>query len=53
MQDVIYEMSSKSLGMTCVVDVAGALLGIITDGDLRRQMERGIDIRGLRPPPTS
>jgi arabinose-5-phosphate isomerase len=47
MQDVIYEMSSKGLGMTCVVDVAGALLGIITDGDLRRQMERGIDIRGL------
>jgi arabinose-5-phosphate isomerase len=47
MQDVIYEMSSKGLGMTCVVDAAGALLGIITDGDLRRQMARGIDIRGL------
>jgi arabinose-5-phosphate isomerase len=47
MQDVIYEMSSKGLGMTCVVDGAGALLGIITDGDLRRQMARGIDIRGL------
>jgi arabinose-5-phosphate isomerase len=47
MQDVIYEMSSKGLGMTCVVDVSGALLGIITDGDLRRQMERGIDVRGL------
>jgi len=47
MQDVIYEMSSKGLGMTCVVDAAGGLLGIITDGDLRRQMERGIDIRGL------
>ncbi|HKF65424.1 MAG TPA: KpsF/GutQ family sugar-phosphate isomerase [Vicinamibacterales bacterium] len=47
MQNVIYEMSSKGLGMTCVVDPAGALLGIITDGDLRRQMERGIDIRDL------
>ena len=47
MQNVIYEMSSKGLGMTCVVDAAGGLLGIITDGDLRRQMERGIDIRGL------
>jgi arabinose-5-phosphate isomerase len=47
MQDVIYQMSSKGLGMTCVVDAGGALLGIITDGDLRRQMERGIDIRGL------
>jgi arabinose-5-phosphate isomerase len=37
---VIYEMSSKGLGMTCVVDEASALLGIITDGDLRRHMER-------------
>src|SRR5262249_58235583 len=31
MQDVIYEMSSKGLGMTCVVDSAGALLATITD----------------------
>jgi len=43
MQDVIYEMSSKGLGMTCVVDGNEALLGIITDGDLRRHMERGGD----------
>jgi arabinose-5-phosphate isomerase len=41
MRDVIYEMSSKGLGMTCVVDGDAALLGIITDGDLRRHMERG------------
>jgi arabinose-5-phosphate isomerase len=47
MQDVIYEMSSKGLGMTCVVDGADALLGIITDGDLRRQMEKGADVRRL------
>jgi arabinose-5-phosphate isomerase len=40
MRDVIYEMSSKKLGMTCVVDAAHALLGIITDGDLRRAMTR-------------
>jgi arabinose-5-phosphate isomerase len=40
MHDVIYEMSRKGLGMTCVVDAEGVLLGIITDGDLRRQMER-------------
>jgi arabinose-5-phosphate isomerase len=33
-------MSSKGLGMTCVVDEGGVLLGIITDGDLRRHMER-------------
>src|SRR6185436_8517721 len=47
MRDVIYEMSSKGLGMTCVVDGADALLGIITDGDLRRHMEKGGDIRSL------
>ena len=44
MRDVIYEMSSKGLGMTCVVDEDEALLGIITDGDLRRCMERGPQI---------
>ena len=47
MRDVIHEMSSKGLGMTCVVDVDDALLGIITDGDLRRHMERGSEILGL------
>jgi len=44
MQDVIYEMSRKGLGMTCVVDGGDTLLGIITDGDLRRQMERAVDV---------
>lgn len=44
MPDVIYEMSSKGLGMTCVVDADGALLGIITDGDLRRHMTRVSDL---------
>jgi arabinose-5-phosphate isomerase len=38
MRDVIYEMSSKQLGMTCVVDANDRLVGIITDGDLRRFM---------------
>jgi arabinose-5-phosphate isomerase len=38
MSDVIYEMSKKALGMTCVVDGADRLVGIITDGDLRRYM---------------
>jgi arabinose-5-phosphate isomerase len=47
MRDVIYEMSSKKLGMTCVVDGGQQLLGIITDGDLRRQMERTPDVMGL------
>jgi arabinose-5-phosphate isomerase len=40
MRDVIYEMSSKGLGMTCVAGADGRLLGIITDGDLRRHMDR-------------
>jgi arabinose-5-phosphate isomerase len=47
MPDVIYEMSSKGLGMTCVVDGADTLLGIITDGDLRRHMERATEILAL------
>jgi arabinose-5-phosphate isomerase len=47
MRDVIYEMSRKGLGMTCVVDGQGALVGIITDGDLRRHMERGDGILNL------
>lgn len=42
--DVIYEMSRKGLGMTSVVDVDGRLVGIVTDGDLRRLMARGGDV---------
>jgi arabinose-5-phosphate isomerase len=38
MPDVIHEMSSKRLGMTCVVDADGRLAGVFTDGDLRRMM---------------
>src|SRR6185295_16712349 len=38
MPDVIHEMSSKRLGMTCVVDDRGRLEGVFTDGDLRRLM---------------
>lgn len=40
MPDVIYEMSRKGLGMTTVVDAGGKLAGIITDGDLRRLMQK-------------
>ncbi len=38
MQDAIVEMTGKRLGCVCVVDEAGRLCGLITDGDLRRQM---------------
>jgi arabinose-5-phosphate isomerase len=38
MPEVIYEMSRKGLGLTAVTETNGRLLGIITDGDLRRMM---------------
>jgi arabinose-5-phosphate isomerase len=41
--EAILEMSAKKLGMTTVVDRAGALVGIITDGDLRRFLQLGGD----------
>ena len=40
MRDAIYEMSRKRLGLTTVQDAAGKLLGVISDGDLRRLLER-------------
>ena len=40
MRDVIYEMSRKGLGITSVVDGEDQLIGVISDGDLRRQLEK-------------
>ena len=40
MKDVLFEMTRKRLGLTTVVDGDGRLVGMISDGDLRRQMER-------------
>jgi arabinose-5-phosphate isomerase len=40
MKDVLFEMTRKRLGLTTVTAENGTLLGIISDGDLRRQMER-------------
>jgi arabinose-5-phosphate isomerase len=40
MPDVIYEMSRKGLGMTTVVEDSNRLVGVITDGDLRRLMQK-------------
>jgi arabinose-5-phosphate isomerase len=40
MADAVQEMSAKGLGMTCVVDASSRLVGILTDGDLRRRMLR-------------
>ena len=44
MPEVIFEMSSKGLGMSCVVDASGGLVGIITDGDLRRHMSASANL---------
>jgi arabinose-5-phosphate isomerase len=43
--DAVLEISRKRMGMTAVVDEAGRIAGIFTDGDLRRALERGVDIR--------
>lgn len=44
MKEVIYEMTSKKLGITTVADRNGRLTGIFTDGDLRRLLQRTTDI---------
>jgi arabinose-5-phosphate isomerase len=46
-KDTILTITSKRLGMTCVVDESGKLSGIITDGDLRRLLEKTLDIKNL------
>ena len=46
--EAILEMSRKGMGMTCIVDAGDRLLGIYTDGDLRRTLERHDSIRNLR-----
>jgi arabinose-5-phosphate isomerase len=43
--DVMREMSAKGLGAAAVVDAQGHLQGVFTDGDLRRKIEAGIDLR--------
>ena len=43
MHETIVEMSAKRLGAIGVIDDAGYLIGVITDGDLRRNVERGLD----------
>ena len=42
------EMSSKGLGATSVTDTDGRVLGVFTDGDLRRLIEKGVDLRALK-----
>ncbi len=45
LRDALFEMTAKGLGMTAVVDEAGQVVGVFTDGDLRRTLDRGVDVR--------
>jgi arabinose-5-phosphate isomerase len=45
--DSLLEISKKQLGMVAVVDSGQTVLGVLTDGDVRRLFERGVDVRTL------
>ena len=44
----LLEMTRKRLGMTAICDASGKLLGVFTDGDLRRTLDKGVDVRSAR-----
>lgn len=48
LRDGLVEMSRKGLGMTTVVDAADHVLGVFTDGDLRRMLDKPIDLQTVR-----
>lgn len=48
LKDALFTISSKRLGVTGVLDDSGALIGVITDGDVRRAMEKGTDLFRVR-----
>ena len=48
LRDALLEMSRKGLGTTVVVDAAERVLGIFTDGDLRRALDRQVDVHTAR-----
>jgi len=45
LREALLEMTRKGLGMTVIVEANGKLAGIFTDGDLRRTLDKGIDVR--------
>ena len=47
LKNAIIEMGKKGLGMVTVVDSNALIKGVITDGDLRRQLEKGVDVYNL------
>jgi len=46
--ELMREMGAKGLGASAITDGEGRVLGIFTDGDLRRLIEKGLDLRGLK-----
>jgi arabinose-5-phosphate isomerase len=46
--ELMREMSNKGLGASAIVDPQGRVLGIFTDGDLRRLVEKGVDLRAVK-----
>jgi arabinose-5-phosphate isomerase len=44
LEQAIVEMTSRHFGVTGVTDAAGALIGVLTDGDLRRALQRGVSL---------
>jgi arabinose-5-phosphate isomerase len=48
LKDALFTISAKRLGVTGVVDGSGGLVGVITDGDVRRAMAGGVDLFGTR-----
>ena len=47
LKNAIIEMGKKGLGMVTVIDSNSLIRGVITDGDLRRQLEKGVDVYNL------
>ena len=48
LMDAMMEMSRGQMGMTAILDAAGRVIGIFTDGDLRRTLEKGAELRTTR-----
>jgi len=48
MVEAVREMSAKNMGMTCILGPASTLAGIVTDGDLRRLLQKGVDLLSRR-----
>jgi len=48
LKETILVMTSKRLGMTCVIDEKNKLTGVVTDGDLRRLLEKSLDLSSIK-----